>query len=114
MGCKDWHLRRKISAKDRHKGADTGQFRCGIHTNYGTKRHKRDNVPRKYARRLGLVENIHGWGFQREGSGTGVVIITLDETVIEQSILLDFKTSNNEAEYEAVLAGLNSAKTLGA
>ncbi len=40
------------------------------------------------------------------GSGTGVVIITPDETVIEQS--------NNEAEYEAVLAGLNSAKTLGA
>uniref|UniRef100_A0A2N9HQJ4 Uncharacterized protein n=1 Tax=Fagus sylvatica TaxID=28930 RepID=A0A2N9HQJ4_FAGSY len=48
------------------------------------------------------------------GSGTGVVIITPDETVIEQSIRLDFKTSNNEAEYEAVLAGLNSAKTLGA
>jgi ribonuclease HI len=48
------------------------------------------------------------------GSGTGVVIITPDETVIEQLIRLDFKTSNNEAEYEAVLAGLNSAKTLGA
>uniref|UniRef100_A0A2N9HX21 Uncharacterized protein n=1 Tax=Fagus sylvatica TaxID=28930 RepID=A0A2N9HX21_FAGSY len=49
-----------------------------------------------------------------KGSGTGVVIITPDETIIEQSIRLDFKTSNNEAEYEAVLAGLNSAKTLGA
>ena len=49
-----------------------------------------------------------------KGSGTGVVIITPDETVIEQSIRLDFKASNNEAEYEAVLAGLNSAKTLGA
>ena len=49
-----------------------------------------------------------------KGSGTGVVIITLDETIIEQSIRLDFKTSKNEAEYEAVLAGLNSTKTLGA
>jgi ribonuclease HI len=49
-----------------------------------------------------------------KGSGTGIVIITPDETVIEHSIRLDFKTSNNEAEYEAVLAGLNSAKTLGA
>uniref|UniRef100_A0A2N9I550 Uncharacterized protein n=1 Tax=Fagus sylvatica TaxID=28930 RepID=A0A2N9I550_FAGSY len=49
-----------------------------------------------------------------KGLGTGVVIITPDETVIEQSIRLDFKTSNNEAEYEAVLAGLKSAKTLGA
>ena len=49
-----------------------------------------------------------------KGSGTGVVIITLDETVIEQSIQLNFKASNNEAEYEVVLARLNSAKTLGA
>uniref|UniRef100_A0A2N9FCI3 Uncharacterized protein n=1 Tax=Fagus sylvatica TaxID=28930 RepID=A0A2N9FCI3_FAGSY len=49
-----------------------------------------------------------------KGSGTGVVIITPNETVIEQSIRLDFKTSNNEAEYEAVLAGLKSAKTLEA
>ena len=49
-----------------------------------------------------------------KGSGTGVVIIMLDETVIKPSIGLDFKTSNNEAEYEAVLAGLNSTKTLGA
>jgi hypothetical protein len=49
-----------------------------------------------------------------KGSGTRVVIITPDETVIEQSIRLNFKTSNNEAEYEAVLAGLKSAKTLGA
>ena len=49
-----------------------------------------------------------------KGSGTGVVVITPDETVIEQSIRLDFKISNNEAEYEAILAGLKSAKTLEA
>uniref|UniRef100_A0A2N9GI24 Integrase catalytic domain-containing protein n=1 Tax=Fagus sylvatica TaxID=28930 RepID=A0A2N9GI24_FAGSY len=46
-----------------------------------------------------------------KGSGTGVVIITPDDTVIEQSIRLDFKASNNKAKYEAVLAGLNSAIT---
>uniref|UniRef100_A0A2N9F6E6 RNase H type-1 domain-containing protein n=1 Tax=Fagus sylvatica TaxID=28930 RepID=A0A2N9F6E6_FAGSY len=49
-----------------------------------------------------------------KGSGIGVVIITLDDTVIEQSIQLDFKASNNKVEFETVLAGLNSAKTLGA
>ena len=49
-----------------------------------------------------------------KGSGTGVVIITPDETVIEQSIRLDFKAPNNEAEYKTVLAELNSTKTLGA
>ena len=49
-----------------------------------------------------------------KGSRTGVVIITPDDTVIEQSIRLNFKALNNEAQYEAILAGLNSAKTLGA
>ena len=67
-----------------------------------------------------MLENSGWWKIyvdgasNARGSGTGVVIITPDEMVIEQSIRLDFKTSNNEAEYEAVLAGLNSAKTLGA
>ena len=49
-----------------------------------------------------------------KGAGTVVVIITPDDTVIEYSIRLDFKASNNEAEYEAVLTRLNTAKTLGA
>ena len=46
--------------------------------------------------------------------GTRVVIITPDGAVIEQSIRLDFKASNNKAEYEAILARLNLAITLGA
>uniref|UniRef100_A0A2N9GFJ3 Reverse transcriptase domain-containing protein n=1 Tax=Fagus sylvatica TaxID=28930 RepID=A0A2N9GFJ3_FAGSY len=49
-----------------------------------------------------------------KGQGTGVVIITPDDTVMEQSVRLNFKASNNEAEYEADLTELNSAKTLGA
>ena len=49
-----------------------------------------------------------------KGSGTRVVIVIPDDTVIEQSIRLNFKASNNEAEYEVVLAGLNLEKTLGA
>ena len=49
-----------------------------------------------------------------KGLGTRVVIVTPDGTVIKQSVRLNFNSSNNEAEYEAVLAGLNSAKTLGA
>ncbi len=49
-----------------------------------------------------------------KGVGTGVVIITPNDTVIEQLVWLDFKASNNEAEYETVLVRLNSTKTLGA
>jgi ribonuclease HI len=52
--------------------------------------------------------------FNAKGAEIGVVIITLDDTVIKQSIQLDFEASNNEAEYEAVLARLNSVKILGA
>ena len=114
MGCEDWHLGRKISAEDCHKGADTGRFCCGIHTAYRTKRLKQDNVTRNTPKDLGWWKIYVDVASNAKGSGTGVVIITPDETVIEQSIRLDFKTSNNEAEYEAVLAGLNSTKTLGA
>jgi ribonuclease HI len=44
----------------------------------------------------------------------GVVIITPEGSLIEKSIRLDFQASNNKAVYEAVLAGQNSAKILGA
>ncbi|KAI5343085.1 hypothetical protein L3X38_010961 [Prunus dulcis] len=45
-----------------------------------------------------------------KGAGAGVVIITSDGTLLEQAITLGFSTSNNEAEYEALLAGLHLAK----
>ena len=66
------------------------------------------------------LENSRWWriyvdgAFNSKRAGTGVVIITPNDMVIEQSIWFNFKASNNEAEYEAVLAGLYSAKTLGA
>uniref|UniRef100_A0A2N9J139 Uncharacterized protein n=1 Tax=Fagus sylvatica TaxID=28930 RepID=A0A2N9J139_FAGSY len=76
---------------------------------------RRINAPRRLARPiLGWWKVYVDGASNSKGSGTGVVIITPDETVIEQSIRLNFKASNNEAEYEAVLAGLKSAKTLGA
>ena len=67
-----------------------------------------------------LIEDTDWWRLyvngasNAKGVGTEVVIIKLNGSVIEQSIRLDFKVSNNEAEYEAILAGLNSAKVLGA
>ncbi|CAL9000311.1 unnamed protein product [Prunus brigantina] len=45
-------------------------------------------------------------------AGAGVVIITPDGTLLEQAITLGFPASNNEAEYEALLAGLRLAKEL--
>ncbi|CAL9022511.1 unnamed protein product [Prunus brigantina] len=48
----------------------------------------------------------------QKGAGAGVVIITPEGTLLEQAITLGFPASNNEAEYEALLAGLRLAKEL--
>ena len=49
---------------------------------------------------------------QHKGSGASVVLITPDGSMLEQVITLGFKASNNEAEYETLLAGLRMAKDL--
>nr|XP_023879572.1 uncharacterized protein LOC111991997 [Quercus suber] len=48
------------------------------------------------------------------GAGAGVVIITPEGIWLEHSFRLCFKASNNEAEYEAFLAGLKAISSLGA
>ena len=46
--------------------------------------------------------------------GASVVIQTPEGDKIECMIRLDFLTTNNEAEYEALVAGLDLAKATGA
>ena len=48
------------------------------------------------------------------GAGAGIVIITPEGIRLEHSFRLGFKVSNNEAEYEALLAGLRAVLHLGA
>ena len=48
------------------------------------------------------------------GAGVGIVIITPEGIRLEHSLRLGFKASNNEAEYEALLAGLRAVLHLGA
>nr|XP_023877005.1 uncharacterized protein LOC111989456 [Quercus suber] len=48
------------------------------------------------------------------GAGAGVVVITPEGIRLEHSFRLCFKASNNEAEYEAFLAGLRTLSSLGA
>ena len=60
------------------------------------------------------------WSIHTDGSsngrarGAGVVIQTLEGDKIECMIRLDFPTTNNEAEYETLVAGLDLAKAAGA
>lgn len=49
-----------------------------------------------------------------KGSGIGIYLKTPTRELIEQSFQLGFKASNNEAEYETMVARLRLAKSLGA
>ena len=48
------------------------------------------------------------------GAGAGIVIITPEGIRLEHSFRLGFKASNNEAEYEALIARLKTPLDLGA
>ncbi|XP_034202328.1 uncharacterized protein LOC117617156 [Prunus dulcis] len=50
----------------------------------------------------------------QQGCGAGLVLTTPDGLKIEYALRFDFRTSNNEAEYEALLAGLRLAKSMNA
>ena len=49
-----------------------------------------------------------------KGSGAGIILEGPAGLTIEQSLRFDFKTTNNQAEYEAIIAGLSLAKEMGA
>ena len=48
---------------------------------------------------------IDGVANQR-GSGVGLVLVSPEKTIIEKSLRLGFSTTNNEAEYKALLQGM--------
>ncbi|XP_075524485.1 uncharacterized protein LOC142556872 [Primulina tabacum] len=50
----------------------------------------------------------------KDGSGVGVVLILPAGKEVKLAVQFDFRASNNEAEYEAVLAGLRAARNVGA
>ena len=66
------------------------------------------------------AEEIPEWSIHTDGSsnkqagGAGIVLHTPEGDKIECMIRLDFFTTNNEAEYEALVAGLDLAKVAGA
>ena len=65
------------------------------------------------------AEGLRLWSIHTDRSsnqhagGAGVVIQTPEGDKIECMIRLDFPTTNNEAEYEALVAGLDLVKAAG-
>jgi hypothetical protein len=50
----------------------------------------------------------------RKNGGAGILLISLDGEELSSSMRLEFRTTNNEAKYEAVIVGLGMALELGA
>ena len=48
------------------------------------------------------------------GVGVGIILISPEGIRVEKSFRLNFLTSNNEAEYEALLTGLKISRQVGA
>ena len=48
-----------------------------------------------------------------KGSGVGLVLISPKMIIIEKSLRLDFLATNNEAEYEALLARMTMVQKMG-
>lgn len=51
--------------------------------------------------------------YNKKCSGAWIILEGLGEIAVEQSIRFEFETSNNQAEYEAQIAGLRLPKYLG-
>ncbi|XP_074562805.1 uncharacterized protein LOC141819389, partial [Curcuma longa] len=50
----------------------------------------------------------------KNGSGVGVVLCSPQGDTLQLAVKLQFQATNNEAEYEALLTGLQAARHLGA
>jgi ribonuclease HI len=49
----------------------------------------------------------------REGQGVGVVLISSREAVFEQLVRLEYFCTNNQAEYEDILLGMQILSSMG-
>ena len=49
----------------------------------------------------------------QKGSGVGLILISLEKIIVEKSLRLDFSTTNNEAEYEALMMGMLMVHRMG-
>ena len=54
------------------------------------------------------------WSFQHQRKQSGVILEKEGEIVVELSIKFNFPISNNQAKYEALIAGLQLASDVGA
>ena len=61
--------------------------------------------------------NRRGWifdgAYSKAGKGAGIIIVSLESKVFNFAFRLEFEATNNVAEYEALLLGIEIAKDMG-
>ena len=77
-------------------------------------------TPAKPTEATQLVPDLPVWRLSvdgaanAQGSGTGLILTSPDGINVEYALKFGFQASNNEAEYEAVIAELNLAHSMEA
>jgi len=69
-------------------------------------------VADRHVKEISWILSVDGASNLR-GSGAGIVLEGPEGVLIEQSLRFAFKASNNQAEYEALIAGMILAKEMG-
>ena len=78
------------------------------------------NTPAQPVETTQLVPDLPIWRLSvdgaanSQGSGAGLILTSPDGIDVEYALRFKFQASNNEAEYEAVIAGLNLAHSMEA
>ena len=68
---------------------------------------------------MAFVQGLPPWELyvdgvaNQRGSGVGLVMVSLKKITIEKSLRLNFSTTNNEVEYEALLRGMMMVQKMG-
>ena len=74
----------------------------------------RPNSPEEEANLPGCFWALYVDGSSNmSGAGAGLILISLEGIVAEYALRFEFPTTNNGAEYEALIAGLRIVKELG-
>ena len=98
-------LRYKVQAKKFDKGPSPCRFCRRVFS----QEQRGNSVP--YG--MSTFEGIYGWCIKCYGANAKIDIITPEGIQLEHSFKLGFKASNNETEYEALLAGLRTILGMG-
>ena len=105
VGHRAERVQHQIQTENSNKRADLGKLRHGIHLSRACRSYSINVRPPIWRLSVNGAANA-------QGSGAGLILTSPDGIDIEYGLRFGFRASNNEAEYEAIVAGLNLAHSM--